>query len=332
MDQRKRSSSSRLNVTKWLSRINTWGVASVQVSLSLSLGCTRCYTQNAGRRQSLPVVSPPPSETPLAAAQPVLHEPSNAVLSDSSEANSTPPSAASMQAARNASTNLNEGHGDAEAVKMEANRAMLGSDGCHVLAIGDSLTDPQSNGGGYLKPWHEQCPECRFTNIGRGGAMVNQMLARLRRHLLENDVRYSHWVIFGGVNDLYSDITAHRTLDKIERDLAAMYALGHQRHSLVVAITVAPWGGFHRWYTNGRGINTTQLNQWIVQQQAMGAVDFAIESGAYLSCGDSKFLCPKLTEPYRDGLHFGAEGHRRLGQSLLTVLDGAACRLQATQK
>lgn len=155
--------------------------------------------------------------------------------------------------------------------------------------------------------------------------MVNQMLAQLRRHLLETDSQYSHWVVFGGVNDLYSDQTAHRTLAKIERDLGAIYAMGHKRNSLVVALTVAPWGGFHRWYTDERGVNTTALNRWIVNQQVVGAVDFVVESGASLTCGDTASLCPSLGEPFRDGLHFGSEGHQRLGNSLLSVLGGAAC-------
>lgn len=155
--------------------------------------------------------------------------------------------------------------------------------------------------------------------------MVNQMLAQLRRHLLETDVHYSHWVVFGGVNDLYSDQTAHRTLAKIERDLGAIYAMGHERESLVVALTVAPWGGFHRWYTEERGVNTTALNQWIVKQRATGGVDFVVESAPSLTCGDSASLCPSLTEPFHDGLHFGFEGHQRLGNSLLSVLGSAAC-------
>lgn len=76
-----------------------------------------------------------------------------------------------------------------------------GTDTCHVLAIGDSLTDPRSNGGGYLKAWQAQCPHCRFTNIGHGGFMVNQMLSQLRKFLAEAGDHYSHWVVFGGVND-----------------------------------------------------------------------------------------------------------------------------------
>ena len=160
--------------------------------------------------------------------------------------------------------------------------------------------------------------------------MVNQMLTRLRQHLSESGDQYSHWVVFGGVNDLYSDLTAKRTLSKIERDLGTIYALGHQQGSLVLSITVSPWGGFHRWYTDERGQNTILLNKWISEQHRIGKIDFVVDSGPALSCGDPMQLCPDVMKPFRDGLHFGPEGHRRLGESILTSLNGAVCGQTAT--
>ena len=195
---------------------------------------------------------------------------------------------------------------------------------CRVLVLGDSLTDPRSNGGGYLKAWSNRCGQCRFTNLARGGTMVNQMLRALREHLSTNPPDYSSIVIFGGVNDLYSDQTAHRTLERIERDLSTIYRLARDHCTNVIAITVAPWGGFHRWYTDERGHNTHALNQWIVQRQALGEVNVVVVSGPVLSCGDPNQLCPAYMPPYRDGLHFGPEGHRRLGEALLRVL-GDGC-------
>src|SRR5689334_11700715 len=44
-----------------------------------------------------------------------------------------------------------------------------------VAAMGDSLTDPKSNGGLYLKYLAARCPESRFDSYGKGGEMVNQM-------------------------------------------------------------------------------------------------------------------------------------------------------------
>ncbi len=199
---------------------------------------------------------------------------------------------------------------------------------CRVLAVGDSLTDPRSGGGGYLRAWAERCPRCQFENIGRGGAMVNQMLWRLRQYLDQNPSDFSYVVVFGGVNDLYSDQTANRTLEKIERDLSGIYQLARRHARSVIAITVAPWGGFRRWYTDERGRHTRELNQWIVQSRARGDTDVVVISDTVLTCGDSTSLCPALTPPFRDGLHFGIEGHRKLGDALLASLGERACAVQ----
>lgn len=196
---------------------------------------------------------------------------------------------------------------------------------CRILVIGDSLSDPQSHGGGFLRPWLAHCPSCQVRNIARGGAMVNQMLGRLRHHLSETTETYTHWVVFGGVNDLYSDQTANRTVKKIERDLESIYQLGHEHRSLVVAVTVAPWGGFRRWYTEPRGKNTNTLNRWIIEQHGQGAVDIVVDSAPALTCGDSDELCQPLALPFHDGLHFGPKGHERLGLALLTQLGTSAC-------
>ena len=287
-------------------------------TLGLALSCGRRDANTLERHQSLSSTGRVPAESPLPIASSGASVPSMA------------PAAASSNFLDASSSANDQTHAtsDIDAGPMYS-RGVVRAGACHVLAIGDSLTDPRSNGGGYLKAWRSRCPECRFTNIGRGGAMVNQMLTQLRRHLAESEQQYSHWVVFGVVNDLYSDLTAKRTTSKIERDLEAIYTLGHQHGSLVISITVSPWGGFHRWYTNERGLNTIKLNNWIAQQRKLGKVDFVVESGAVLSCGNPMFLCEDVMKPFRDGLHFGQEGHRRLGESIVTSLDGAACAIPA---
>lgn len=195
---------------------------------------------------------------------------------------------------------------------------------CRVLVVGDSLSDPKSNGGGYLKPWARSCPHCQFTNIARGGAMVNQMLHTLREHLATNPPTYSAVVVFGGVNDLYSNETAHRTNGRIERDLSSIYRLARSHADRVFAITVSPWGGFRRWYSEERGRNTRALNDWIRDSVARHEVDAVIDSVPLLTCGDHERLCPEYMAPHRDGLHFGPGGHKRLGAAILRVL-GDGC-------
>ncbi|HEY4016147.1 MAG TPA: GDSL-type esterase/lipase family protein [Polyangiaceae bacterium] len=190
-----------------------------------------------------------------------------------------------------------------------------------VAAIGDSLTDPRSGGGLYLRELQSRCPASRFDAYGKGGEMVNQMRRRFAHDLFGDPgeppkPKYTHAIVFGGVNDLYSDLTAHRTVERIEGDLSAMYASAHEHHVAVVAITVAPWGGFHRYYNASRAATTGQVNQWIFSQRDAGAVDFVVDAHTLLRCGDPDALCDRYTAPFHDGLHFGIEGHRRLADAL----------------
>jgi lysophospholipase L1-like esterase len=186
-----------------------------------------------------------------------------------------------------------------------------------VAAMGDSLTDPRSNGGKYLDVLRERCPLSRFDSYGKGGEMVNQMRRRFAADLFgPGKPAYTHVIVFGGVNDLYSDLTAGRTPASIERDLLAMYDEAHRHGAKVIAVTVAPWGGFTRYFNASRGAATLEVNRWIVARREAGAVEVAVDAYGLLSCGDPTVLCPTYTAPFRDGLHFGAPGHARLGEAL----------------
>jgi lysophospholipase L1-like esterase len=186
-----------------------------------------------------------------------------------------------------------------------------------VAAIGDSLTDARSNGGKYLDFLRERCPKSRFDNFGKGGQMVNQMRRRFGAEIFgAGRPAYTHVIVFGGVNDLYSDLTAHRTPRLVERDLAAMYEEARRHGAKVIAITVAPWGGFTQYFNNSRSAATLEVNRWILAQRDAGAVDAVVDAYRILSCGTPWVLCAKYTPPFKDGLHFGPEGHRKLGEAL----------------
>jgi hypothetical protein len=122
--------------------------------------------------------------------------------------------------------------------------------------------------------------------------------------------------VFGGVNDLYSDLTAGRNPDKIGADLLAMYAAAREKGMRVVAITVAPWGGFKKYFNPTRSAATIKLNDWIRGQLEAKTVDYVIDAYPLLSCGNPEELCPEVATPYKDGLHFGPVGHEKLGVAL----------------
>ncbi|NRA33544.1 MAG: SGNH/GDSL hydrolase family protein [Polyangiaceae bacterium] len=188
--------------------------------------------------------------------------------------------------------------------------------------MGDSLTDPKSHGGKYLDYLRQHCPESTFISFGKGADMVNQMRRRFQSQVLApvpvaGKSHYTDVIIFGGVNDLYSDLTAHRTVEKISADLSAMYQMSRDRGIRVVAITVSPWGGFKRYHNDRRQAATLRLSEFIFEQQRQQQVDFVVDTVPLLSCGDPEHLCPAMAKPFRDGLHFGPKGHEILGAALL---------------
>jgi lysophospholipase L1-like esterase len=188
---------------------------------------------------------------------------------------------------------------------------------CTVAAIGDSITDTRSHGGKYLAYLEKHCPQSHFDNYGVGGNMVNQMRRRFARDVLgPSKPHYTHLIVFGGVNDLYSDLTAHRTNARIERDLTKMYKAAHEHGMKVVAITVTPWGGFKRYFNQRRQKHTLELNRWIKAEPASGDVDFVVDAYPLLSCGESEKLCRRYAKPFKDGIHFGTEGQKVLGKAL----------------
>ena len=86
------------------------------------------------------------------------------------------------------------------------------------MPIGDSLTDPRSHGGGYLEYVRSRCPGIEIDNFGKGATMVNQMRRSYDVQVVASGKHYTHLIVFGGVNDLYSDLTAVRTPAKIEAE------------------------------------------------------------------------------------------------------------------
>jgi lysophospholipase L1-like esterase len=187
-----------------------------------------------------------------------------------------------------------------------------------IAALGDSITDKRSHGGGYLDYVAARCPETVIDNYGKGGDMTNQMRQRFESDLLPvaGQRGYTHLVVFGGVNDLYSDLTAGRTNDRIESDLSSIYSEARENGMAVVVLTVAPWGGFKRYFNPSRSAHTRDLNTWIVSRVAAKVAEHAIDAYSLLSCGDAERLCPDYMPPFHDGLHPGTKGHEILGKAL----------------
>lgn len=272
-------------VRPWLRRTAGFRVL---FGAALALGCNRpAGTSRGGDAQapSVPSLSTPAASSSVTAPR------------SSADGPHTPPSATA--------------HPRAKAEKLPEKRRRY-----RALALGDSITDQNVGGGGYLRELGRACPLSRFEHFGRGGDMTNQMRRRLE-HELPRLGDYDTLIVYGGVNDLYSDLTAGRTNDRIEEDLTAIYRAARDRGLYVVAVTVSPWGGFTRYFNERRSRNTRLLNAWILGTASSGLTNVAVDSYSLLSCGVPERLCPDYETPSHDGLHPGPEGHALLGQALL---------------
>lgn len=201
-----------------------------------------------------------------------------------------------------------------------------------VAAVGDSLTDPRSQGGKYLSYLRSVCPESRFDNYGRGGENVEQMRRRFAREVL-GETRpgsgprpaYTHVIVFGGVNDILADRGRGRTPERIKQDIGAMYEMARRAGIRVIGITVSPWEGYTKYYNERRAAATHEVNQWILAQHSEGRIAHALDAYTLLACAPGK-LCGAFEMPWiRDGLHFNAQAHEKLGKVLYETVF-ADCR------
>ena len=187
-----------------------------------------------------------------------------------------------------------------------------------VFALGDSITDEHVGGGGYLKFLRHVCPKSEFLDFGKGGDMTNQMRRRFEVDVvpLVRARGGTTLLVYGGVNDLYSNLTAGRTNDRIEDDLSAIYRDARELGLEVVALTVSPWGGFTRYFNASRSENTRLLNSWILGQVTAGPLRTAVDTYPLLSCGEPEKLCLEYENRRPDGLHPGPRGHELLGRAV----------------
>lgn len=195
---------------------------------------------------------------------------------------------------------------------------------CRVAVIGDSLSDPRVGAGGYVRFLERACPDSTFANFSKGGSMLAHVRKQFEQSVAPKPRgTFTHLIVFAGVNDVYSDETAHRTPDKIKRDLGKLYQRAKEADLRVVALTIAPWGGFSRYFTWKRGQSTRDVNAWI-RERPGADVPVVVDAFRLLSCGNQDRLCPRYEPPFADGLHFGKAGQEVLGQALLDA-EFASC-------
>jgi lysophospholipase L1-like esterase len=182
--------------------------------------------------------------------------------------------------------------------------------------IGDSLSDPRVGGGGYVRFLERACPNSTFSIFAKGGSMIAHVKKQFDQNVISKPRgTFTHLILFAGVNDVYSDETAHRTPQKIERDLGRLYERAKEADLRVVALTIAPWGGFAKYFNWKRGRATREVNTWIRGRRG-AEVSVVVDAFELLSCGNTDRLCPHYEPPFTDGIHFGKAGQEVLGKAL----------------
>jgi hypothetical protein len=151
--------------------------------------------------------------------------------------------------------------------------------------MGDSLTDPKSQGGKYLETLQRLCPKSSFVSFGVGGNMVNMMRKRFVRDLYTpredgTTPTYSDVIILGGLGDILSNETAKRTAKKIGEDLLLMVGEARSRGARVLVLQL----------------------------------DGTMETRPLLQCGNPEVLCKEYG--WKDGIHWSAAGHEVVGKAL----------------
>ncbi len=189
-------------------------------------------------------------------------------------------------------------------------------------AIGDSLTDERSQGGGYLAVLRERCPKSTFLGFGKGGNMTNMMRKRFLRDvygegLAEVRPKYTHVLILGGLGDILSDQTAFRTAKKIGEDIGLMATWARERGAKVIVLKLPPWGGMNA-YNGARGAMTRAVNDWIDAEVAAQRIDATFDTRAVLACGNVELLCDRMS--WADGIHWSKAGQRAVGEALHAAL------------
>jgi lysophospholipase L1-like esterase len=189
-----------------------------------------------------------------------------------------------------------------------------------VAAIGDSLTDPRSGGGRYMRALARACPASRFDTYGVGGQQTRHMLWRVRQDLFGEGrrgappkPRYTHVLVLGGINDITGAEGHVPDVARIEKNLTGIYAAAREHGAKVIGLTIAPWG----WGQAPRAQlqATTRLNTWL-RSGAAGALDQTVDIHPHLSCGEPLFLCPDYRMLPGDHVHWNERGHQIVAGSL----------------
>ena len=124
-------------------------------------------------------------------------------------------------------------------------------------------------------------------------------------------------LVFGGLGDVLSNLTAKRTAAAVQRDMTEMVRLSRERGAEAIVLTTHPWAGSAA-YDGVRAAMARDINAWILEAGRSRAIDATFDTRPVLSCGDLERLCDTAAAP--DRLHLSKDGQRALGEALHAAL------------
>ena len=191
-----------------------------------------------------------------------------------------------------------------------------------IVALGDSTTagtpafrspieappagsgDEQSQYAYWLMRAH---PEWDVRNRGVNGERTDEVAMRFDRDVAAASPAVV--VVIGGVNDIYQG----RTVDAVERQLAAIYARAGAAGIKVLAGTIIPFNTA----TPEQNRRMHQVNAWILSRP---------ERDRNVAAVDTRAAVASLAAPDRlisspDDLHPSVDGYRRMAEAIRHVLE-----------
>jgi lysophospholipase L1-like esterase len=177
-----------------------------------------------------------------------------------------------------------------------------------VAALGDSITDARSGGGGYVRALARMCPQSRFDAYGIGGQRLANLRARIEEDLFApKKPAYTHVVIEGGVNDLLVGTLDGARLAAMEDDVTTMIAVARAHGVQPIVLTVPAWLGAGR----DRLAIDDAFDDFVLERAT------AVDLRPLLGCAeDAGAVCLEYRRVPRDSVHWNARGHERVAEAI----------------
>jgi len=192
-----------------------------------------------------------------------------------------------------------------------------------IVAIGDSITDGRNTDTNHNNRWTDVlAARLQMNDATKKLSMMNQGIgatnlvgtgtaaeARFARDVLgQSGVKYA--IVLDGVNDIH----AGTSVDSMKTAYLKLISDAHAKGLKIFGATILPFGGSTDYYTSDAEKTRQDVNTYIRSGVFDGIVDFdkAVTDGG----NPPKLQAAYAKGPLEDGLHPGAAGYQKMGESV----------------